>query len=113
MRARGISLALVSALVASLTTGCFVREDTHCSDVYPEYLRLVERDTAYEESAAVEGRGLGQSRLEEQEEAALVARAARLELVLARPECFSTWDVRGARESLPAVREKLADHAPS
>lgn len=99
--------------VAGLTTGCVFREDTHCSEVYPQYLRLDELDTLPEESAAPMARGLGQSRLQEQAQAALVARAARLELVLDNPECFSTWDVRGARESLPAVRQQLADHTSS
>ena len=78
-------MALVPALVVGLTTGCAVREDTHCSDVYPEYLRLGELDSLHEESAAAEERGLGKSRLDEQQEAALVARAARLELVLDNP----------------------------
>lgn len=98
---------ILASLVAGLTSGCAARADTYCSDVYSEYLRQADAEVLHEEEAAAaqaDGPGLGW--LEDQETAAIVARAARLQLVLDNGRCFPPGDVSRARAQLAVVQEQ-------
>jgi hypothetical protein len=109
MKPGRVQVAVILApLVAGVTTGCDVGADAYCSGVYSEYLRQAEGEALHEEeAAAAKAGGPGLGWLEDQEEAAIAARAARLHVVLENDRCFTPGDVSRARVQLAAVQEQL------
>lgn len=110
---RGRVVAMVVALVVGTTSGCAVRSDTYCSDVFSEYLRQVEVERLYKEQAAAartraqaDGPGLGG--WQDPEAAALVAREAWLDLVLDNIHCFPPRYVSYAKAQERLLRQQGA-----
>jgi hypothetical protein len=113
MRRGRVRSALVLALLTvGLGYGCALRVETSCSGVYTEYLRQGELETQLQEEAraAVAAQdplpGLGRS--VDPREAALVAGAAGLQVMVDHQGCFKPVDVAQAKTRLRAVEEQLS-----
>lgn len=103
---------VLALLAAGLATGCAPRVEASCSGVYTEYLRQGELETLFQEEAraavAAQDPRPGLGRSVDPREAALIAGAAELQVMVDYQGCFKPVDVAQAKTRLRLIEEQLS-----